>query len=186
MPQARSDSMLQLTENRETLIRETSEHAAFARTVEIGQFYIANETVVDANSSTLICRECSEPLNSQGSRLQSVLNGRVKIGPVTGIEVFKSARTLVVEVQVPSQQSGNSKSWVRISRGIEQHARHCILAETDHQHIEAASQQSMRCGRPRVKSTGGTLPVRDKAALKQSSHQFAPVNEFGNGSPHKR
>ena len=37
MPQARGDSMLQLTENRETLIRRASEQA-FAKTVESGQF----------------------------------------------------------------------------------------------------------------------------------------------------
>ena len=43
-------------------------------------------------------------------------NDHVKIGPVTGIGVFTSAETLVIEVLVPSQQPGTSKSWVRISR----------------------------------------------------------------------
>ena len=47
---------------------------------------------------------------------QTVLTDHVKIGPATGIEVFKSAGTFVVEVQVPSQQPGNSKSWMRISQ----------------------------------------------------------------------
>ena len=42
---------------------------------------------------------------------------------VTGIEVFKSAGTLVIEVQAPSQQPGRSKPWVPISRGIE----HCLV-----------------------------------------------------------
>ena len=48
------------------------------------------------------CREYSKPRNSQSSRLQSVLPDHVNVRPVTGIEEFKSARTSVIEVQVPS------------------------------------------------------------------------------------
>ena len=45
-------------------------------------------------------RDYSAPADYQGSRLQAVLTDLVKIGPVTGIEVFKSAETSVIEVQV--------------------------------------------------------------------------------------
>ena len=88
--------MLQLTENQETLIRKASEQAAYARNVENGQFYITKESVMDGHSSTLLCREDSEPGNSQSSRLQAFLTDHAKIGPVTGIEVFKSAGTFGV------------------------------------------------------------------------------------------
>ena len=57
MPQARSASLPQLTENRETLIRKASEQAAFARTVENGQFYITDESVMDGNSCTFFNAE---------------------------------------------------------------------------------------------------------------------------------
>ena len=62
--------------------------------------------------------------HSQSSRMQTVLIDYVKIGPVIGLEVFKSAGALVIEVQVPSHQPGNSKSWVGTSRGNEQYSRH--------------------------------------------------------------
>ena len=52
-----------------------------------------------------------------------------RLGPATGIEVFKSAGTLVFGVQLPSQQQGYEKSWVRISRGIEEYARQCVPTE---------------------------------------------------------
>ena len=117
MPQARGDSLLLVTENRETLIHRASELAAFSRKVENGQLFVTNESVTDGNSSAPSCRECSGPRSSQNPRLQAILDDHFKFGPVTGIEVFKSAGTLVAEVQVPSQQPGNSKSWVRISRG---------------------------------------------------------------------
>ena len=57
-----------------------------------------NESVMDGHSSTPLCREYSGPRNSRNSRLQTILNDHVKIGPVTGIDVFESARTLVKEV----------------------------------------------------------------------------------------
>ena len=55
---------------------------------------------------TPLCREDSEPKNSQNPRLSAVPNDHVKIGPVTGIEANKPAVTLVIEAHDPSQQSG--------------------------------------------------------------------------------
>ena len=126
MSQARGDWMLKLSVNHETLIHMSSEQAQCARTVDIGQLYITKDSVVDGNSSTLVCREYSEPRNSQHSRLRTPFIAHVKIGLVTGIEVFESAGALVLEVEVPSRQQGHVKSWVRVSRGVEQHARHLI------------------------------------------------------------
>ena len=123
VPQARGDSLPQPTENRETLIRRGSEQAAFARMVEKGQLCITSESVKDGNGSTTLCREYSEPRKSQTSRLQASLNDHVKLGAVTGVEAFISTRILFTEVPTPSREPGNTKSWVRISRGVEQHAR---------------------------------------------------------------
>ena len=62
---------------------------------------------------------------------------------------------------------GNKKSWVRISRGLEQHTRQFVPTETDHQNLEDVSlQQSVGCGRPSAQETGGNSPVRHKAAPK--------------------
>ena len=62
---------------------------------------------------------------------KAVLDDHVKIGPVTGIEVFKSAQNLVKEVQAPPQQPRNSASWVRKSREIEKYAPQIIPTERD-------------------------------------------------------
>ena len=80
-----------------------------------------------------LCREYTGPKNSQISRLQAILNHHGKIGPVTGIEVLQGAGTWLIEVQVPPQQPGNSKSWVRKSWRIQQYAQTFIPTETDHQ-----------------------------------------------------
>ena len=78
-----------LTENHETLIRMASEQAAFAIAVENGQFDFTNESVMEGNSSTSLCRSYAEPRNSLSLRLQTVLIDHVKIEPLTGIVVFK-------------------------------------------------------------------------------------------------
>ena len=49
--------VLQHTQHHETLIRRASEQAVFATTVEKGQIYITNDSVMDGNSSTPLWRE---------------------------------------------------------------------------------------------------------------------------------
>ena len=60
--------MLQLTENHEMLIRRATEQAEFARTMEIGLFFVTNVSVTDGNGSSPLCREDSDPRNSRYSR----------------------------------------------------------------------------------------------------------------------
>ena len=100
---ARGNSVPHVTENREVLFRRASEQASCA-TIPMNLSWLPTAPL-------LVCTEYSEPKDSKHSRLQSVLEHSVKIGPVSGIEVFKSAGTLVIEVQVPSSQPGNPKSW---------------------------------------------------------------------------
>ena len=126
MSQTWGHSLLQLTENRGTLIHKGSELAEFARTLEMGPFHITHEFGMNGNSSCPCCREYSKPGNSRCSRLQAILDDHVKIGPDTEIDVFEYATASVLEVQVPSRQPRNVKSWVRILRGIDQYVRQFI------------------------------------------------------------
>ena len=181
MSRARGDSMLKLTANREMLFHRASEQAECAGTAEIGQFYIKSESVVDGNSCTRVCRKYSQARDSQYSRIQAILNDHVNIGPVTEIEVFESAGALVTEVQVPSRQPGNVKSWVRISRGISQHARQFVLKDTEHQSSGAMfSPQSWSCGRPRAQTHGEKPHVMLKELCQsQKLYPLDLVNKFG-------
>ena len=135
--------------------------------MDSGRIYIQNESYRWKQCSTLPCRDYSEPTHSQSSRLQVVLTDHVKIGPVTVLVVFKSARTSVTDVTSTVTTPTNSKSRVRTSRGTEQYARQFIPSEIDHQHLVAApSQQSTCCGRLRAQETGGNSSVRCRAAPK--------------------
>ena len=100
--------------------------------------------------------ENSEPKYSWDSRFRAILN---------------DPGTLAIEVKIPSQQSGNMKCWVRISRGIEQYARQFLPSETDHPNLEAAaSQQSISCGRPRAQGIGGNSTVRYERCAKAKAY----------------
>ena len=54
MSQARGDSMLKIIAHRKTLIHKASEQAKITRTVDIGQSYIASDSILDRNSSTFL------------------------------------------------------------------------------------------------------------------------------------
>ena len=187
MPQDQGDELPQLTENRETLSRRPSEHEAFARTVENAQFSITNESVMEGNSSAPLCREYSEPKNSQHSRSVAILKDHVKINPVTGIEAFKCEETLVIEVQVPSRQPGSSKYSVCISRGKEQHARQFIPTETDHQISEAVlSPHSSSCGETRAQAIDEQTPARYELASKPKLESSGFSQRDGKNNPSKK
>ena len=136
-----------------------------AHSTKIGQLFITNESAVDGNSSALSSKEYSGPRNFSKFNIQEIINDHVKIGPVTDIEVFESAETLVLEVQVPSSQRGNSQSWARRSGGVEHYARQFVPPESEPQHSGAASSpKTLSCGRPGAQTTGGHSPARYKAA----------------------
>ena len=154
MTQAGGDSVLP-TENHETRIRKPSEQAVFARTVENGQFYITNVSFYWRKQFY--------------SCLQRIL--KTKKFPVTGIEVFRSAETLVIEVQVPSQQPRNKKYWVWVCRGLNnthdnlfvQRPTTEILKSCHHSCQWAAGDREHK---NQGQEPGGQSPVRYKAAPK--------------------
>ena len=93
------------------------------------------------------------------------VNVHVGIGPLTEIRVFESIGTWVTKVLVLPRQPGNLKSWMRISRGIEQHARQFIHKDTEQQNSGAVlSTQSSSCGPPRAQTQGEQSPTKYKAA----------------------
>ena len=72
------------------------------------------------------------PRNSQHARLQAALSDHVKIGPVTGIEELIYAGTFVIEVEVPSQQLGHSKSEFECHEEFFKTQVELIPTEIDH------------------------------------------------------
>ena len=167
VPQARGDSVRNVTENRETLIRRASEQASLVRIVENEQFYITKESVMDGSTSAPVRWEKTGPRNSQHLRLQAFLNDHVKIGPVTGIEDSKSAGTLVIQVHI-----------------LKKHARQFIPEDPEHQHSGAVlSPQTVRCGGDREHKEQVDIRQSDiKLRQSQSPDQLVSVNEFGNQS----
>ena len=109
MPQARGDSLLQLTENRETQIHRASELADYARTVESGQIFFTNGSVMDGNSSALSCRWYAELRNSQNSILQSIPNPSHQDRASDRIWYLNLQELWFLKYKVHSRKLGNSK-----------------------------------------------------------------------------
>ena len=71
VPQGRGGSTIHLTENRETLVRRTSDRQHLPKRWKMNNSTLLTNLFLDGNSSSLLCREYSEPRNSQNSRLQA-------------------------------------------------------------------------------------------------------------------
>ena len=97
---------------------------------------------MDGKKSTL-CRQYPGARHSPTTKFQLILNDRVKIGPLTEVEVFESAEALVL-------RSTTSFTTTRNSKSMNKYEQHVILTDTDHQISGAAtSQQPLSCGRLR-------------------------------------
>ena len=173
MAQAHDDSALP-KENHETMIRKASEQAVLARAVENGQFYITNEFVMNGNSCTPLCREYSEPRNSQSSRLQAVLTNHCK--DWTSGQNWSNQ---ICEGQVPSQQSRNKKSWgANITRN--RSIRTTIYSYGD---WPPKSRSRVITAVSELRATAKKVVIRQsdtKLRQSESFHQQVSVNEFRN------
>ena len=119
--------MLKLSASHKILIHRNSEQTIFPEWWILGNSLSPMIPLrMKIVLSTLQCWEHPEPRNSRNSRSGAIIIDRVKVGPLTGIEVFESAGASVEEVQVSHQRPEQVKSWVRISRGVDQHARQLI------------------------------------------------------------
>ena len=89
------------------------------------------------NNCTLTSESVLYAENSQNQRILKIRDYKQfflvmsRSGPVTGIKVFTSAGTSVIEVQVPSQQEIPSLGRVNHEE-LENYARQFIPTETDH------------------------------------------------------
>ena len=144
-----SGSVLQITKNPETLFRRASEHAEFARTVEIGQSYITNESVMDGNSCTLLCREYSERqgiLEIQDCKQFSTItrasnrNRSVRVCRNFG---YRSASTVTTARKFEVLGAYITRNWTVLTT--------VILTKPEHPNSGAVfSPLSSSCGRPRA------------------------------------
>ena len=91
--------------------------AGFLNVVEIGQYFMTQDTVEFSQFRAAACREYTLPRDEKSSQPKGWIQGNTKIGPVLEIATCCLHGKYGVEIRIMSMNKDNSHSWVRISHG---------------------------------------------------------------------
>ena len=89
--------------------------ARFIHVVEIGQYFMTNDT--GEQFFARACREHTLPRSDGSSQPKGWIQGNTRIGPVLEITTSYLYGKYGIEVRIWSLSEDNSQSWVRISHG---------------------------------------------------------------------
>ena len=91
--------------------------AGFLSVVEIGQYFMTNDTGDLTQINTVACREYTLPREEEASQPKGWIQGNTKFGPVLEIATSYLHGKYGVEVRIISLNRDNTHSRVRISHG---------------------------------------------------------------------
>ena len=96
-------------------LRNICMDAGFLSVVEIGQYFMTNDT--GEQFSAVACREYTLPREDGSSQPRGWIQGNTKIGPVLEVTTSCLYGKHGVEIRIWSLSEENTHSWVRISHG---------------------------------------------------------------------
>ena len=91
--------------------------AGFLNVVEIGQYFMTEDTAESSQFRTVACREYTLPREEETSQPKGWIQENTKIGPVSEVATCYLHGTYGVEIRIWSLNRDNTHSWVRISHG---------------------------------------------------------------------
>ena len=93
--------------------------AGFLTTVEVGQYFMTKDTEEFSQfTKSVACREYTLPRDEKSSDRKGWIRRNTKIGPVLEVTTSYLQGKYGVEIRIESVNKGNSRSWVRISHGL--------------------------------------------------------------------
>ena len=91
--------------------------ARFLNFVEIGQYFMTNDTAEFSQFCAAACREYTLPRDEDATQPKGWIQGYTQIGPVLEVATCFLHGKYGVEIRIESMNKDNSHSWVRISHG---------------------------------------------------------------------
>ena len=85
--------------------------------VEIGQYFMTEDTAEFSQFRAAACREYTLPRDEEASQARGWIQGNTKIGPVFEVATCCLYGEYGVEIRIMSMNKDNSHSWVRIYHG---------------------------------------------------------------------
>ena len=115
----------------ESKVSRFCQEAGFMRVVEVGQYFVTQDTGSLRQFRSVACREYTLPRDDPASEAKGWIQGNMRIGLV--LEVTTSFRHFKygIEIRIWSVNQDNSQSWVRISYGTIKHVVESIQDNTE-------------------------------------------------------
>ena len=101
--------------SQENQVSKFSMDAGFVHVVEIGQYFMTQDT--EEQFFAMACREYTLPRSYESSQPKRWIQGNTRIGPVLEITTSYLYGKHGIEIRIRSLSEDNSQSWVRISHG---------------------------------------------------------------------
>ena len=93
--------------------------AGFLKTVEVGQYFMTKHTDEFSQfTEPVTCREYTLPPDEKSTDPRGWIRGNTQIGPVLEVTTSYLQGKYGVEIRIESVNTDNSRSWVRISHGL--------------------------------------------------------------------
>ena len=92
-------------------------YAGFLSVVEIGQYFMTEDTGDLTQFHAVACREYTLPREDGSSQPRGWIQGNTKIGPVLEVTISCLHGQYGVEIRIWSLSVDNTHSWIRISHG---------------------------------------------------------------------
>ena len=132
--------------------------AGFMRVVDVGQYFITNDTGGFRHFRSVACREYTLPRADPASQSKGWIQGNMRIGPVLEVTTSFQYGKYGIEIRIWSVGQDNSQSWVRISYGT---VKYVIDSIQDNTEIPADPQEEQI-----LQTSTNVVAARSKAKAK--------------------
>ena len=122
----------------ENRVSKFCKEAGFMRVVEVGQYFVTEDTGDFRQFHSVACREYTLPRDDRASQPKGWIQGNMRIGPVLEVTTSFQHSKYGIEIRIESVNKDSSHSWVRISHGT---VKYVIDSIEDNTEIPADPQE---------------------------------------------
>ena len=149
----------------ENKVSKFCKEAGFMRVVEVGQYFVTNDTGDFRQIHSVACREYTLLRDDPASQPKGWIQGNMRIGPVLEVTTSFQHFKYGIEIRIESVNQDDSHSWVRISYGTVKYVTDSVEDNTDN----PADPQEDQI----LQTSTNVVAARSKAKAKPQSRELA-------------
>ena len=141
--------------------------AGFVHAVEVGQYFMTEDTGDFKQFRAVACREYTLPRDDESSQPRGWIQGNSRIGPVLEVTTSYLWDKYGIEIRIWSLSQDNSHSWVRISHGANKY-----VVDSNYNNTEVPAELSEeQASQSSVKVVAGQIKGKSTATKERSDDQ---------------